>query len=219
MDNLTPQMRKIVYEMAFKWEAVSTKEIARQCKMESKLVAAHLNTLTERHFVETISTNKRNNLYRISERFFNMWLIVTQGNPDHKRKARWMSEFLERWYDRQELQNIGKHEWEEPRKIIIEIRAGIFNSVEERAIAVCNEKREDVEFLSDLLIHHQKNLVDKLFHHAEFGRRLQAQYTVLYYGCQILNGKEDVNNLKLRIPPELQTTIAEVLQRIKAEQI
>jgi hypothetical protein len=61
-------------------------------------------------------------------------------------------------------------------------------------------------------------LVDKLFHHAEFGKRLQEQYAVLYYASQILNGKENENNLRLRIPPELQTTLEDVLQKIKAEQ-
>ncbi|MDR3218501.1 MAG: sel1 repeat family protein, partial [Dysgonamonadaceae bacterium] len=108
LQNLTSQMRKMVLEMAFMWEAVATKEIAEQCRMESKLVAANLKTLTDRNIVETIATDKRNNLYRIAERFFNMWLIVTQGNPDQKRKARWMSEFLECWYDKQELQDMAR---------------------------------------------------------------------------------------------------------------
>ena len=40
---------------------------------------------------------------QISERFFNMWLIVTQGNPEQKRKAKWLSIFLETWYDGKEL--------------------------------------------------------------------------------------------------------------------
>ncbi|MDR3219986.1 MAG: hypothetical protein LBU22_13620, partial [Dysgonamonadaceae bacterium] len=181
LQNMTPQMRKMILEMAFLWEAVATKEIAEQCRMESKLVAANLNTLTDRNIVETIATDKRNNLYRIAERFFNMWLIVTQGNPDQKRKARWMSEFLECWYAPQKEKHI--------EKIIIEIRAGIFNNVEERTIAACREGRENAFFIERLLVHYQKSLVDKLFHHSEFGKRLQEQYTVLYYASQILNGK------------------------------
>ena len=108
LGNQSPQMRKIILEMAFMWEAVPTKEIAEQCRMESKLVAANLNTLADRKIVEIIETDKRNNLYRISERFFNMWLIVTQGNPEQKRKAKWISEFLENWYDKQELQTIAQ---------------------------------------------------------------------------------------------------------------
>jgi Flp pilus assembly protein TadD len=106
--NLTPQMSKIVLELAFMWEAVPTKEIAEKCKMESKLVSANLITLANSKIVDIIETDKRNNLYRISERFFNMWLIVTQGNPEQKRKARWMTEFLESWYDKQELQSLAE---------------------------------------------------------------------------------------------------------------
>jgi len=465
--NQAPPMRKIILEMAFMWEAASTKEIAEQCRMESKRVAADLNTLTDRKIVETIATDKRNNLYRIGERFFNMWLIVTQGNPDQKRKARWVSEFLECWYNKQELQTIAQQHIENLKaykisgkealvlskglsqsryistdfrdeiidltkaglkgslnnyliqlpetvreiqkkiidyvekedyqqainlinlieneeggwkddflahiyliqekfdltekyylqaiekgnvgamfnlgffyqcvqenyflaekyylqaiengnvramselglvyynqekynlaekyylqaiengdsismihlgdlyesqkkydlaemcylqtieegnsfvisnlvfmyyaqnknreltrqyidkykgveihryKIIVEIWAGIFNDVEERVIDICRKERENSSFIGRLLIHHQKSLVNKLFHHAEFGKRLQEQYTVLYYASQILNGKEKENNLLLRIPPELQTTVDDVLKNIKEEQ-
>ena len=369
LNNQTPQMRKIILEMAFIWEAASTKEIAQRCRMESKLVAANLNTLADRKIVEIIATEKRNHLYRISERFFNMWLIVTQGNPDQKRKARWISEFLESWYNKQELQTIarkhieslkahtisgkealmlskglsqskyistryrdeliditkaelkdtlhhyliympenvsevneeaevyyrkgdnkqatklknsienedesgwkeyisgllfdnmekydlaekyyllaiekgveqamcnlslmyylqnrnkeqvkkyiGRYEGIDIGNIIIEIWAGVFHTVEERAIIVCSEKGESVWFIERLLIHYQKCLVDKLFHHTEFGKRLQEQYTVLYYASQILNGKGNENNLRLRIPPELESTVESVLNNIKTEQ-
>jgi hypothetical protein len=219
LNNLTPQLCKIIYEMAFMWEAVPTKEIAARCKMESKLISANLKTLADSNIIETIATNKRNNLYRIAERFFNMWLIVTQGNPNQKRKARWMSEFLENWYDKNEKQYINQSKEEDIGKIIIEIWAGVFNNVEERAITACREEREDATWFEYLLVLHQKSLVDKLFHHPEFGYRLQEQYTVLYYVSQILNGKENENNLLLRIPPELQTTVADVLKSIKKEQI
>jgi len=257
LQNQTPPMRRIILEMAFMWEAASTKEIAGQCRMESNLVSANLNTLVDRNIVEIIATGKRNNLYRISERFFNIWLIVTQGTLDQKRKARWMAEFLEIWYDKQELQSISlkkmneyeiidttTHVVNEPiveylvrtpektreinkkyeaikkdlDKLILEIGAGVFNSVEERAVAACSEKMENALFIKQLLVYHQKSLVDKLFHHTEFGKRLQEQYTVLYYVNQILNGKENENNLKLRIPPELESTVEDVLRKIKTEQ-
>ena len=431
LEKLTPQMRRIVLEMAFLWEAAATKEIAEKCRMESKLAAANLKTLTDRNIVETIATDKRNNLYRISERFFNMWLIVTQGNPEQKRKARWMSEFLECWYDKNELQDmakqhienlkshkisgrdalilskalsqsryigtfdrdviieltkvdlkdsinnymiqlpetiqeiiekaehiektnyqqainlinsieneedgwkhiflgyiyakqakydlaekyylmaiekendvamynlgnlyknqakydlaekyylmaiekehinamynlgnlynnqakydlaekywlmaiekenisamynlslmyyiqnrnkkqvkqyINKYEGRDIAKIIIEIWVGIFNNIEERTINICRKNEEKYVFIRDLLVFHQKSLVDKLFHHAEFGKRLQEKYTILYYASQILNGKENENNLRLRIPPELQSALDDVLKNIKSEQ-
>ena len=243
LQNITPPMRKIILEMAFIWEATPTKEIAEKCKMDSKLVAANLNTLADRKIVEIISTDKRNNLYRISERFFNMWLIVTQGNPEQKRKARWMSEFLENLYDKQELQSLAEQYmdnlaimyYEQNRnkeqakqyisnvsgadavKILIEIWAGVFNDVEERAISLCSRNEDNSIFIEQLLVLQQKSLVDKLFHYAEFGKRLREQYAVLYYVSQILNGKDKEDNLRLRIPPELESTVESVLKRIEIQ--
>jgi len=103
LSNLTPQLRKVVAEMAFIWSACTTKQLVTQCKMPSKLVSANLKTLIDKGIVDKIPTGKKNHLYRISERFFNMWFIVTQGNPVHKRKAKWLSIFLEAWYEKLNL--------------------------------------------------------------------------------------------------------------------
>lgn len=99
LNYLTPQLRKIISEMAFIWEACTTKQLVEKCRMESKLISANLKTLIDKGIVDKLQTSKRNHLYRISERFFNMWLIITQGNPEQKRKAKWLSIFLENWYD------------------------------------------------------------------------------------------------------------------------
>ncbi len=99
LNSLTAQLRKTVFEMAFIWEACTTKQLVEKVKMESKLISANLKTLVEKGIVDKIETNKKQHLYRISERFFNMWLIITQGNPDQKRKAKWLSVFLENWYN------------------------------------------------------------------------------------------------------------------------
>lgn len=119
MDNVTPlyqerlnslpaQLKKTVLEMAFIWEACTTKQLVEKVKMESKLVSANLKTLVEKGIADKIETSKKNHLYRISERFFNMWLIITQGNPEQKRKAKWLSIFLENWYDGNDFKALTK---------------------------------------------------------------------------------------------------------------
>jgi DNA-binding transcriptional regulator GbsR (MarR family) len=260
--NETPPMRKILLEMAFIWEACSAKQLAEKCKMSSKLISANLKTLTARNLVEVVTTGNRNHLYRISERFFNMWLIVTQGNPEQKRKARRTSVFLENWYDTCERQHIfrlkesklsekyylsaiekgdnnsllnlsviyyiqnrkkkeakqylNKYNGNDTLLIIIEIWLGIFNDVENRVTAVFKENTDNQYLLIErLLVHHQKTLVNKLFEHAEFGNKLQEQYKPLYYICLILNGKANENNLMLRIPPELDSTVKAILNKIE----
>jgi TPR repeat protein/DNA-binding HxlR family transcriptional regulator len=127
MDNVTPlyqerlnhlpaQMRKTILEMAFIWEACTTKQLVERIKMESKLISANLTTLVEKGIVDKIETGKKQHLYRISERFFNMWLIITQGNPEQKRKAKWLSIFLESWYDENDFKRLSSQYEENVRK-------------------------------------------------------------------------------------------------------
>lgn len=106
LNYLTPQLRKIISEMAFIWEACTTKQLVEKCRMESKLISANLKTLIDKGIVDKLETSKRNHLYRISERFFNMWLIITQGNPEQKRKAKWLSIFLENWYEANDFKKL-----------------------------------------------------------------------------------------------------------------
>ncbi len=414
MDNVSPlfqerlnalpaQLRKTVLEMSFIWEACTTKQLVEKARMESKLISANLNTLVDKGLVDKIETNKKQHLYRISERFFNMWLIITQGNPEQKRKAKWLSIFLENWYDATDFKrltnehilklksgesdwnhallfskalsqskytslserdtiieltekirskdirnclielpekyrdiekkisiyiedknyskaietsekieneadgikysllgylyhNQGKHSEAEKyyllaiekgdahalyniavlyynqekfseaekyyllaiekgdtnalnnlsilyyqtntnkakaleyinkvceiennisrkkNKLVIEIWNGILNDVENRTIDIVKEKNSEnlEEFLIDLLVQQQKNLVLRLFQNQELGVKLQEKYVVLYYATQLLCKVQD-DNLKLRIPPEIQSTLDDVLLKI-----
>jgi len=268
LNSLPPQLRKMVLEMAFIWEACTTKELAEKCRMESKLISANLKTLAEKGIVEKIETDKRNMLYRISERFFNMWLIMTQGNPEQKRKAEWLDIFLEKWYDDTELKTmvqkhnnqdtfaeiekyfsvvaeksydyiskglvisyyqqnrnkikaleyIQRYEGVEDLQIIIELWNGIFKDLENRALTVVKEEPDSLDwFIRHLLIHQQKILVLNLFNHPEVGKRLQDKYKALHYVCMLLNKKTE-GNLTLRIPPEIRSTIDEVISDIANEE-
>lgn len=108
LHSLTPIEQKIVMKLAFAWEAIATKDLVQPTKIESKLLSANLKQLANNGIVDIVQTSKKNHLYRLSERFFNMWLIVTQGNPAEKRKAKWLTIFLESWYNKKELKQIVK---------------------------------------------------------------------------------------------------------------
>ena len=101
--SLTKAQQKIVLETAFFWKPVSTKELVNLCRMESKLIASYLKQLEQYGIIKKLKTEKRNNKYQIAERFFNMWLIATQGNPEQRRKAIYLTLFLEYWYNKDEL--------------------------------------------------------------------------------------------------------------------
>ena len=108
LHSLTPIEQKIVMKLAFAWEAIATKDLVQPTKIESKLLSANLKQLANNGIVDIVQTSKKNHLYRLSERFFNMWLIVTQGNPAEKRKAKWLTIFLESWYNKKELKQMVK---------------------------------------------------------------------------------------------------------------
>ena len=142
LNSLPAQLRKIIYEMAFFWEACTTKQLVERAKMESKLISANLKTLVEKGIVDKIETNKKQHLYRISERFFNMWLIITQGNPEQKRKAKWLSVFLENWYNETDFKKLaydhianlksGKTDWKSALLFSKGLRQSKYISVKER---------------------------------------------------------------------------------------
>lgn len=93
LNHLPPSQRKIVLQLAFRWEAVGTKDLALATRMENKVVSAQLAQLIDKGVAEKIQTNTKNHLYRLSERFFNLWIIFTQGSPREKRRARYLSIF------------------------------------------------------------------------------------------------------------------------------
>ncbi len=104
LNSLPPAQRKIVLQMAFLWEAAGTKDIATACKMNNNTVSAQMKQLTDKEIVEKIETGNKNHLYRLEERFFNLWLIFTQGSPKEKRKAKYLTVFMEHFYDESGLQ-------------------------------------------------------------------------------------------------------------------
>ncbi|PIQ33701.1 MAG: hypothetical protein COW63_05060 [Bacteroidetes bacterium CG18_big_fil_WC_8_21_14_2_50_41_14] len=186
LSSLTAQLRKIVYEMACIWEACTTKQLVEKVKMESKLISANLKTLVEKGIVDKIETNKKQHLYRISERFFNIWLIITQGNTDQKRKAKWLTVFLENWYNASDLKKLanehiallkdGKTDWnsalllskglcqskyvsEKERDTIIELTENIKGMGIEDCLIELPEKHQSI--MEESIKYYKENKINK----------------------------------------------------------
>lgn len=109
LNNLPPSQRKIVLQMAFIWESAGAKEIAEATKMENRVISAQLKQLIEKGIADKVETGNKNHLYRLSERFFNLWLIFTQGSPREKRRAKYLTTFLENFYDENELKALAEN--------------------------------------------------------------------------------------------------------------
>ncbi len=106
LNNLTAFQQKAVLELSFFWDTVKIKQLSIATHIESKTLSASLNQLVELQIVEKIQGRGKNMMYRLKERFFNFWLIMTQGGPKQKSQVKWLTIFLETWYDTKELKTL-----------------------------------------------------------------------------------------------------------------
>jgi Fe2+ or Zn2+ uptake regulation protein len=99
LQQLTPQQRKIIVELASIWQPATVEQLVQTCLMPSSLISAQLNKLQKSRIVEAIKPTKGKTVYRLRERMFNLYLIMTQAGAMQKKRARYLTDFLEVWYD------------------------------------------------------------------------------------------------------------------------
>ncbi|ALU42973.1 AAA family ATPase [Pseudoalteromonas rubra] len=105
MDDLAPQQKPIVNAIALHWDAISAKEIAEKTRLPSKNISAQLSQLEKNWVIEKIKTDGKNNLYRIKERFFNIWYLMRYGRRRDKNRVLWLTRFMEVWCVGDELKH------------------------------------------------------------------------------------------------------------------
>ncbi len=102
LDQLSTQQQKVVDVIARNWDAISVKEIVRRTRLESKNVSSILAYLDKNQVIEVVSVGK-NNLYRIKERFMNIWYLMRFGRKHDKDNVIWLVRFFDAWCDESEL--------------------------------------------------------------------------------------------------------------------
>ena len=99
LQQLTPQQRKIIVELASIWQPATVEQLVHTCLMPSSLISAQLNKLQKSRIVEALKPKKGKTVYRLKERMFNLYLIMTQAGAIQKKRAKNLTDFLEVWYD------------------------------------------------------------------------------------------------------------------------
>lgn len=61
LQQLTPQQRKIIVELASIWQPATVEQLVHTCLMPSSLISAQLNKLQKSRIVEALKTQKRKN--------------------------------------------------------------------------------------------------------------------------------------------------------------
>ncbi len=84
MDDLPTQQQVIVDVIALNWDGIMPKEISEETKIETKKISAQLKILEKNGFIISKKINKKNKLYMIEERFFNIWYLMRYGFKKEK---------------------------------------------------------------------------------------------------------------------------------------
>ncbi len=103
MNQLSAQQREIIWAMAMIWDKTGVKEIAQITRMESKNVSAQLKVLEQNGYVAKAEIEGRNNYYMIDERYFNIWLLMSEGTVYDGKRVLWLTKSLDMLFDETEL--------------------------------------------------------------------------------------------------------------------
>ncbi len=106
MDDLSKQQQIIVDAIALNWDGISNREIANALKnrsIDGKKIAAQLKELEKNDLVYSKPIDRKNKIYFIAERFFNIWYLMRFGRKKNKDHVKWLVLFLQEWCSPDEL--------------------------------------------------------------------------------------------------------------------
>ncbi|HIQ14367.1 MAG TPA: hypothetical protein EYH38_02185, partial [Leucothrix sp.] len=106
MDDLPTQQQAIMNTIALNWDGMSTREITEKLnnkQLTSKKISSRLRLLEKNGLVKSKLIDKKNKLYFLQERFFNIWYLMRYGRKKNKNQVLWLVRFLEEWCEPEEL--------------------------------------------------------------------------------------------------------------------
>lgn len=109
LDQLSTQQQKVIDIIARHWDAISVKELVTSTRIESKHISSILITLEKNQVIEKINTKTKNNLYRLKDRFMNIWYLMRFGKKKDKENITWLVRFYDTWCDKSELSERVSH--------------------------------------------------------------------------------------------------------------
>lgn len=101
LSDITPQMVRIVTEMALAEGPLTPAEVGRRCRMATNQVTSIVNRLVLERFVRPgARPDMRRRYYEITDRLFRLWMQMREGEGQRQR-LRFLIEFFQRWYEGQ----------------------------------------------------------------------------------------------------------------------
>jgi TPR repeat protein/GTPase SAR1 family protein len=106
MDDLPTQQQVIVNALALNWDGMTTKELTDKINnpdFSSKKISSQLQSLQKNGLVSAKAIDKKNNIYLLQERFFNIWYLMRFGRKQNKQNVLWLISFLKEWCSTEDL--------------------------------------------------------------------------------------------------------------------
>ncbi len=104
MDDLPTALQDITHVIAMNWDGLATKEIAAKTRLKSKEVSAQLKQLENKYGIVESTSIGKNKIYKLEERFFNIWYLMRFGRKKDRQKVEWLVHFLNSWCSPDELE-------------------------------------------------------------------------------------------------------------------
>lgn len=105
MKALSSQQQEIMHHLAMHWDRTPVKDLAAEIRIPSKSVSAQLIQLEKSGYIKKFDVSGRNLYYEIDERFFNIWLLMSEAAPYDTKRVIWLTKWLDAFYTPEELKD------------------------------------------------------------------------------------------------------------------
>ena len=180
------------------------------------------NVMYKNNVISKISTNTKNNLYILKERFFNIWYLMRYGRKNDENRVLWLTRFFEAWFKkRSNIETVSEKEvhygdfadvFDKLRNDKIEegvLAAREFLSHEE----VYEKHNEDITLLLIFMMaKNQYNSVLKIFNENKFD--IKDRFKPVYYALMHFM-KDKFPNEYLKMGSELKETVEEIIKEVE----
>ncbi len=105
MKALSAQQQEIMHQLAQQWDRTPVKDLVKELRLPSKTISAQLVQLESSGYINKIDIPGRNHYYEIDERFFNIWLLMSEASAYDAKRVIWLTKWLDMFYDDKELED------------------------------------------------------------------------------------------------------------------
>lgn len=105
VEELPDQQQSIFHHVAMAWDAIGAGEVAEAMRTDSRKVSAQLQSLIDNDLLERVETGGKNHLYRVQDRFFNIWYLLRMAGNRGASRMRYLLGFWMTWLEPTALQD------------------------------------------------------------------------------------------------------------------